>query len=70
MSNGKAPAVTWWIEFENGGRSPMYASESEAWAAVAHLESSRARMILLRRRSALVVSSEGLQFVIPIRTDR
>ena len=70
MLTGKVPAVTWWIEFENGRRSTVYASEAEAWAAVTHLESSRALMILLRRRPALLVSSDGLRFAIPIKTDR
>jgi hypothetical protein len=70
MSKGKAPAVTWWIEFENGGRSTVYASEAEAWAAVTYLESSKARMILLRRRPTLLVSSEGLRFAIPVKTNR
>jgi hypothetical protein len=70
MSKGKAPTVTWWIEFENGRRSTVYASEAEAWAALTDLESSKMQMILLRRRPALLVSSDGLRFAIPMKTDR
>jgi hypothetical protein len=69
MSKGKASAVTWWIEFEGGERSKAYARETEAWAALTDLESSKLQMILLRRRPALVVSSDGLRFVIPTKSD-
>jgi hypothetical protein len=72
MSKGQAPGVTWWIEFDDGGRpSATYASEEEAWAALTGFESPKAQMSLLRRRRpASLVSSDGLRFAIPTKTDR
>ena len=72
MFRGKAAAVTWWIEFDDGGRpSTTYASEEEAWAALTHFESPKAQMSLLRsRRPESLVSSDGLRFAIPTKTGR
>jgi hypothetical protein len=49
------PAVTWWIESENGWTSGTFTDESEAWGAVMEF-----------RRPASLVSSTGLRFVIPV----
>ena len=75
MHKGTTPAVTWWIEFENGGRSKSYASEPEAWAALTEFQDEKPQTSLfqnlLRRgsqsRAAALVSSDGLRFAIPMK---
>jgi hypothetical protein len=60
-------AVTWWIEFESGGRTRVYASEPEAWGALAELQSSQTQLNLLYARPVWMVSSDGLRFAIPMK---
>jgi hypothetical protein len=67
MQNGEI-AVMWWIEFESGGRTKVYASEPEAWEALAELQSSQAQLNLLYSRPVWVVSSDGLRFAIPMKS--
>jgi hypothetical protein len=62
-----AATETWWMEYEDGGRSTAYDSEAEAWAALASLQVWRAQLSLLDRRPAWLVSSEGLRFAIPVK---
>jgi hypothetical protein len=61
-------AVTWQIEVENGRRSTAYRGEAEAWAALA-LQSRRAQLNLMDGRPAWLVSSDGLRFAIPMKSD-
>jgi hypothetical protein len=63
-------ALTWWIEFESGGRTKVYASEPEAWEALADLQSSQAQLSLLYSRPVWLVSSDGLRFAIPTKASR
>jgi hypothetical protein len=62
-------AVTWWIEFESGGRSKVYPSEPEAWEALAELQSSQVQLNLLYSRPVWLVSSDGLRFAIPMKAN-
>jgi hypothetical protein len=68
MTKGEAPAVTWWLEFQNGGRSTAYATEAEAWAALIDLQSPQAQTSLLYSRPVWLVSSDGLRFAFPAKT--
>jgi hypothetical protein len=61
-------AVTWWIEFESGERSKVYASEPEAWERLVDRQSSQAQLNLLYSRPVWVVSSDGLRFAIPMKS--
>jgi len=61
-------ALTWWIEFESGGRTKIYASEPEAWEALAELQSTPTRLNLFYSRPVWVVSSDGLRFAIPMKS--
>jgi hypothetical protein len=65
---GRATAITWWLESETGGRSKPYASEADAWAALDDLQSSQTQMNLLYARPAWLVSSDGVRFAIPVKT--
>jgi hypothetical protein len=56
---------TWWIEFENGGRSITYRTEAEAWAVVMELQTPRAQRGLRYSRPTWLVSSRDLRFAIP-----
>jgi hypothetical protein len=58
---------TWWIEFENGGRSITYRTEAEAWAALMDLQASQAQMSLSYSRPTWLVSSRYLRFAIPMK---
>jgi hypothetical protein len=60
---------TWWIEFENGGRSMRYPSEAEAWAALMDLQTRQAQMGLMYSRPTWLVSSRYLRFAIPMKTN-
>jgi hypothetical protein len=62
MTDGKA--VTWWLEFENGGRSIPYATEAEAWAALVDLQSPQALASVRYSRPMWLVSSDGQRFAI------
>jgi hypothetical protein len=68
MTEGKAPAVVWWIEFEHGGHSIAYASEAEAWAALMDFQSSQSPAGLLQPRPVSLISSDGLRFAIPTKS--
>ena len=64
-----ATAVTWHIEYEDGGRSARYQSEAEAWAALVDAQNWQAQLNLMERRPAWLVSSNGLRFAIPTKAE-
>jgi hypothetical protein len=68
MTTDEAPAVTWWLEFENGGRSMAYATEAEAWAALSDLQSPKAQTSPLYSRPVWLVSSDGFRFAFHAKT--
>jgi hypothetical protein len=65
----QAAAVTWQIEYEDGGRTRAYESEAEAWASLADAQIWQAQLNLMERRPAWLVSSDGLRFAIPMKAD-
>lgn len=68
MTNDNASPVTWWIEFENGGRSTTYASEAEAWGALVDLQSQQEPTTVPPNRPAWLVASDGLRFAFPAKS--
>jgi hypothetical protein len=66
MTQGEAE--TWWLEFENGGRSTAFATEAEAWAALVDLQSPQTQTSPLYSRVVCLVSSDRLRFAFSAKT--